>query len=316
MKEEEVISDEILKKHYVFEFLNFLRDEKNYSELTLKSYNNDVLKFLKYLTLKQNAVITLEIVNYRSIREFLRQLENSKDNNGEKYNRNTLLRILSGVKTYFKFLCFKKYILKNPSKNVASPKKEKYIPEFLFEQELENFLKLPDVNNSTGIRDYTILEFLYSTGARVSELVSILAADVKISSEIRIMGKGKKERIIPLGSKLVKAINDYLPVRELTLKRLNKENQTYLFINNQGGRLTDRGVRYIVEHYMLKAATLKNISPHTFRHTFATHLLNRGADIRAVQELLGHSSLSTTQIYTHVTFDKVKNVYKKSHPRA
>ena len=309
------ISDKNAQKYRTNEFFRYLSDEKNYSELTLASYRCDIEKFIKYFE-EKNPGASINSINYRTIREFLRLLEVTTDSNGEKYNRNTILRILSGVKTYFKFLTFKDYLNVNPSKNVSSPKKDKYIPEFLFERELEEFFKLPDTNTPLGMRDYTILEFLYSTGVRVSELVSMKLSDLKLDGIIRVFGKGKKERIVPLGHKIKKAINDYLPMREMFLSRLNKNDTIHLFINSSGTKLSDRGVRLIVRNYMLKAATLKNISPHTFRHTFATHLLNRGADIRAVQELLGHSSLSTTQIYTHVTFDRIKDVYDNFHPRA
>ncbi|HON56935.1 MAG TPA: tyrosine-type recombinase/integrase, partial [bacterium] len=217
---------------------------------------------------------------------------------------------------YFKFLTKKNIITINPARTVATPKKEKYIPEFLFEQELENFLKLPNCSKFDGLRDYVILEFLYSTGVRVSELVGIKVSDVQNADVLKVFGKGKKERIIPIGSELKCAIADYLPRRELFLNRKNKKENQYLFVNLMGDRLTDRGVRLIVEKYLLKSALLKNVSPHTFRHTFATHLLNCGADIRAVQELLGHSSLSTTQIYTHLTTERIKNVYNACHPRA
>ena len=308
------IADNLLEKNFVPQFMNYLRDEKNYSEMTLKSYKTDIIKLFIYL-IEKNGGIKLTDLSYRTIRDFLRTLE-YKTVNGEKYNRNTLLRILSGVKTFFKFLLLKNYIPRNPSKNVSSPKKEKYIPEFMFEDELENILKIPDRNTPAGMRDYLIMEFLYSTGLRVSELVNVKVMDSAGKDVLRVFGKGKKERMIPIGTVLKKTIYDFLPYRAMFLQKLNKDDNEYLFFNSKGGRISDRGVRLIIEKYILKSAMLKNVTPHTFRHTFATHLLNRGADIRAVQELLGHSSLSTTQIYTHVTTDRIKDAYNKFHPRA
>ncbi|HPN30111.1 MAG TPA: tyrosine-type recombinase/integrase [bacterium] len=308
------VAESILGKNFVPEFINYLRDEKNYSEMTLKSYKTDILKLFLYL-IEKNGEIKLTDLSYRTLRDFLRTLE-YKTVNGEKYNRNTLLRILSGVKTFFKFLLLKNHISRNPSKNVSSPKKEKYIPEFMFENELEDILKIPDRNAPLGMRDYLIMEFLYSTGVRVGELVNVKVMDSAGKDVLRTLGKGKKERMIPIGTVLKKTIYDFLPYRAMFLQKLNKDDNEYLFFNNKGDRLSDRGVRLIIEKYILKSATLKNVTPHTFRHTFATHLLNRGADIRAVQELLGHSSLSTTQIYTHVTTERIKDAYNKFHPRA
>lgn len=192
MLEKPYSKPEIQKKYFVEEFFRYLTDEKNYSELTISSYKLDIEKFINYFE-ERNPGAHISKINYRSIREFLRLLEVSNDNNGEKYNRNTILRILSGVKTYFKFLSFKDYISVNPSKNVSSPKKDKYIPDFLFEGELEDFLKLPDTNNPLGMRDFTILEFLYSTGVRVSELAAVKVADIRSDGIIRIFGKGKKK---------------------------------------------------------------------------------------------------------------------------
>ncbi|MBP7653749.1 tyrosine recombinase [Candidatus Dependentiae bacterium] len=309
-----IITEKLLNENFVPQFLNYLHDEKNYSEMTLKSYKNDVIKLFSYL-IEKTGKIDLKILSYRVIRDFLRYLE-YQTVNGEKYNRNTLLRILSGVKTFFKFLLLKNLISHNPTKNVSSPKKEKYIPEFMFENELENILKIPDRNSPLGMRDYLIMEFLYSTGVRVSELVNVKITDIAGKDILRVFGKGKKERIIPIGTILKKTVYDFLPYRAMFLQKFNKDDNAYLFFNKHGDHITDRGVRLIIEKYILKSALLKNVSPHTFRHTFATHLLNRGADIRAVQELLGHSSLSTTQIYTHVTTDKIKDVYNNSHPRA
>jgi integrase/recombinase XerC len=248
---------------------------------------------------------------------FLRELENQvSETTSEKYNRNTLIRILSGIKSYYKYLKLKSIISDNPTKLVSSPKKNKYIPEFMFETEIEDLFNLPKVNTPLGLRDYLILECLYSTGARVSELVSLTVTMISNKDLIKILGKGNKERLIPIGERLKRAVYDFLPMRKLYLGKYNKADSDYLFFNSKGDKLTDRGVRYIINKYLMKSSLMKNISPHTFRHTFATHLLNNGADIRAVQELLGHSSLSTTQVYTHLTTDKLRRVYQQFHPRS
>ena len=189
------------------------------------------------------------------------------------------------------------------------PKLDKQLPKFLTEAEVEKILNLPEGDRVCDLRDKAILEFLYSTGARVSEMVSLKINDIDlISGFVKVRGKGRKERLLPLGDPAIESIKKYLDAR--------RDKNQALFINQREGGLTDRGVRDIIYRYIKKAALSLKVSPHTFRHSFATHLLNRGADLRSVQELLGHSNISTTQIYTHLTIDSLKKVYQRAHPRA
>ena len=192
---------------------------------------------------------------------------------------------------------------------LVTPKLDKTLPKFLTEQEVVQLLEAPSVEKTAGPRDRAILEALYSAGIRVSELVGLNVEDVDfISNIVKVRGKGKKERLVPVGDKAVDAIKEYLSSR--------KSNQRALFLNRNGGRLTDRSVRNIINKHILSTSLRMKVSPHVFRHSFATHLLDRGADLRSVQELLGHVNLSTTQIYTHVTMERLKSVYDKAHPRA
>jgi site-specific recombinase XerD len=202
-----------------------------------------------------------------------------------------------------------KILKNNPATSLIYPKLEKPLPKFLTEEEVKKILEIPCGDDFISLRDKAILEFLYSTGARVSELVSLKRSDLDlIGGIIKVKGKGRKERLLPLGEPAIESIKRYLDKR--------KDNNPFLFVNQRGKPLTDRGVRLIVERYIKKVFLSLKVSPHTFRHSFATHLLNRGADLRSVQELLGHSSISTTQVYTHLTIDILKKIYDKAHPRA
>jgi site-specific recombinase XerD len=200
-------------------------------------------------------------------------------------------------------------IKNNPANSLIYPRLDKNLPVFLTEEQVVKIINLPEGNSLLGIRDKSILEALYSTGARVSELANLKIGDVDlISGIIKVMGKGRKERLLPLGEPALLSIKKYIDSRT--------DKNPSLFLNRNNGSLTDRGIRLIVDKYIRQAATNLRVSPHTFRHSFATHLLNRGADLRSVQELLGHSSIATTQIYTHLTIDTLKKVYDKAHPRA
>lgn len=287
----------IMNRH-VDKFLTYLDIEKNYSPHTLLNYKIDLEEFFKIVTISDVAKI-----NYIDLRKYLAHLRT------RHYKPRTLARKLSSLRSLFKFLNREGYIKKNPAVLLMTPKLDKTLPKFLSEKEVVRFLEAPIKEGVLGLRDKAIFETLYSSGLRVSELVGLNVESIDyISNIVRVMGKGKKERLVPIGDRAVDAIRDYLKIR--------KSNARMLFLNKNGKPLSDRGVRKIINKQILKTSMQMKVSPHVFRHSFATHLLDRGADLRSVQELLGHTNLSTTQIYTHISTERLKNVYAKSHPRA
>jgi integrase/recombinase XerC/integrase/recombinase XerD len=224
--------------------------------------------------------------------------------------------MLSALRRYFEYQVRYEKRATNPFAAVRSLKRDQRLPDFFFEEEMEQLLALPD-ESFLGKRDRAILELLYSTGCRVAELVSINISGLNYKRQsIRIVGKGNKERFVFIGREAMRALDAYLLVREEHVDRNDPDAVQALFINSRGGRITTRGVFYIIRKYIEMAGVPKKVGPHTFRHSFATHVLDRGADIRAVQELLGHSSLSTTQVYTHLGLDRLKKIYRKAHPHA
>lgn len=287
--------------YYIEKFLNYLTLEKNYSEHTTTNYKIDLEEFAQFLDSRGKSDIAK--IDYFILRKFLSVL------NEKRHSKRTLSRKISTLKSFFKFLVREGELKTNPASSLIYPRLDKPLPKFLTEKEVEKVLDLPKGDDLLAMRDRAILEFLYSTGARVSEMVNLKKDDVDLIGGIaKVKGKGRKERLLPLGEPAIKSIKKYLDRRT--------DDNPSLFINRRGGSLTDRGVRNILERYIKKAAFSLKVSPHTFRHSFATHLLNRGADLRSVQELLGHSSISTTQVYTHLTIDALKKVYDNAHPRA
>ncbi len=283
---------------YIHKFLSYLEIEKNCSPHTLTNYQNDLDEFFDFA----NGV-DLGRLDRIFLRRFLANLRQ------RSYKPRTIARKLSVLRGFFKFLHKEGLVAVNPAALLASPKQDKRLPEFLTEEQVRRLLKAPDPQKDLGRRDQAIMETLYSGGMRVSELVGLMVKDVDlIGGMIRLRGKGKKERVVPIGEPAIQAIRTYLHQRP--------QQSAVLFLNKDGTRLTDRGVRWIIRKYIQRMALSTGVSPHVFRHSFATHLLNRGADLRSVQELLGHASLSTTQIYTHVTTDRLKEVYDHAHPRA
>ena len=237
--------------------------------------------------------------------------------NHENYARRTIARRISSLRSFYKFLLREEYVGQNPFTKVRTPKLDKRLPVFLEETEIDSLLDLPDAT-PLGLRDQAVLEMLYATGCRVSELAGLRLADVDLSGLFVLLhGKGNKDRIVPIGHTCKDAfLRYYVQSRSPLMAKYHVEEHQYVFVNNRGGVLTDRSVRRILDKYVQKLALQKNVSPHTIRHTFATHLLEHGADLRAVQELLGHASLSTTQIYTHITNERINKVYQKNFPRA
>jgi len=299
---------------YIELYAFFLKNEKNYSNYTIISYRNDLIQFFNYLKLyrllKDDKI---EYVDRSVMRKYIVYLKKSD------YSARSISRKISTVRSFFKF-CLREGIIKvNPTINLITPKIDKKLPYFLYLQEVNKLIETPLKNTIFGIRDSAILELLYGTGIRVGELVNLNICNIDLYEKtIIVFGKGSKERILPLGNPSIRAIKEYLSSRNLFKKNIfvNKNDLEALFLNRLGGRLTTRSIRRIIIKYMKMAGLKKKISPHVLRHSFATHLLGGGADLRSVQELLGHKSLSTTQIYTHITKERLNTIYKKSHPRA
>jgi len=289
-------------ERYIEKFKNYLTVEKNYSEHTVKNYAADLKEFASFLSDKD-----IKDVDYLTIRKFLAFFRS------KEISKRSVARKLSTLRTFFRFLQRDGYIKNNPVLSISTPKLDKKLPIFLDEKCILQLITAPDKKTFQSTRDRAILETLYSAGIRVSELVGIDIKDIDfISGVIKVLGKGRKERLAPIGDKAVGAIREYIIYRN----KKNKAGKEALFLNKSGKRLTDRSIRRIIDRYIKELSIKEHVSPHTFRHSFATHLLNRGADLRSVQELLGHKNLSTTQIYTHVTTERLKSVYDKAHPRA
>jgi len=289
------------------QYLEYLRSVRNLAENTIKSYRKDMSVYRKYLK-EQN--IKEDSIEINTVRAFISMLSVSG------LSSKSINRLISCIRGYYRFKQRYGYCLKNPFQGLKCLKVDKWLPVFLFEQEVIELLNLP-LSDFWGVRDKLIYEFLYSTGCRVSELVGLNIFDLNLKDcSVKLGGKGGKERIAYIGKQAFSTLKHYLNLRKYHIKAEDVSNSNALFINNHGKRLTARGVRYIVYKYLDKLNASKNVSPHTFRHSFATHILNRGADIRVVQELLGHASLSSTQVYTHVGVERLKKVYRKAHPHA
>lgn len=284
-------------------FLKYLKIERNYSNLTIINYGKDLKVFLKFLD--ENKINDYKKVDYQLIRKFLEFLYE------EEYSKKTISRHISSLRSFFKYLIKENIITNNPMTLISNPKLDKKLPKYLYYEEMEKILSIPDKTTPLGMRDLTILELLYSTGVRVSELVNIKIEDIDFNERtIKILGKGNKERIVLYSKILGKYLDDYLLKRNM----LNP-NHNYLFVNKFGNKLTDRGVRLIIDNILRKGMVDFHISPHMIRHTFATHLLDNGADLKCVQELLGHKNLSSTQIYTHISNEHLRKVYLETHNR-
>ena len=317
------------------EFLNYLRHEKHFSEHTAKCYGADLVQFSNFLQAGadgssadgdpsnpwspsggaatavaadlQQLILDADV---NTIRSYMSQLLE------QQYSKSTTARKIATLRSFYKFLVKRNYIESNPVVAIKTPKQDKKLPKFLELSDVERLLNTPPANSWLGARDRAILEVLYSTGMRVSEVVSLNMDDVDFLGEvIHIRGKGKKERLSPIGSSALQAIQNYIEFRNKRMANDSNFDAKVLFANKHGQRLSTRSVRRKMDKYLRQAGLDPSISPHTLRHSFATHMLNNSADLRSVQEMLGHQSLSTTQVYTHVSTTRIKDVYDSSHPR-
>ena len=292
-------------ERHIEKFLRYLEIERNASEHTIENYKLDLKEFNKFLK-DTSAAADIDKIDYLLLRKYLAHLK------GKGLTARSISRKLSSLRSLFRFLIKDGFIKTNPTGAISSPKQEKYLPKFLTEADVVRLIEAPALDTLLGLRDRAILETLYSTGMRVSELVSLTQENIDfIGGTVKVLGKGKKERMLPIGDRALKSIRNYLKGRPA-----GKTDSHAIFFNKNKTRLGARGIRKMLDRYIRKIALKEHISPHTLRHSFATHLLNRGADLRSVQELLGHANLSTTQIYTHLTTEKLKSVYDKAHPRA
>lgn len=291
---------------YMGQFLEYLKYEKNYSLLTINGYKEDLMFLNDYFN-KEN--INFLEVEYQDIRLLYNFLED------KHYSKNTIARHISSIRSFYKYLSFNKIINNNPFNMAHLPKKDKMLPKFLYYNELMEMFDSINLDNFYGKRNRCILEVLYATGVRVSELVNIKLSDIDFDNgTIKVTGKGNKERIVYFLDYPKKYMLDYIKNGRNVM--LNNKPCEYLFINKLGNKLTTRGVELIIKDIISKTSIKSNVTPHTIRHTFATHLLNEGCDIMSVKELLGHESLKATQVYTHITNEELRNIYLNCHPRS
>jgi integrase/recombinase XerC len=288
-------------------FTEYLQIEKNYSTYTIEHYRHDIEEL--YVFMKEQGLNSLEVIEYFDARLFLTSLYE------KKLSRASVSRKISSLRSFYRFLNREKLVMANPFSFVAKPKKEQKLPQFFYEEEIEAILVACEGDKPLQIRNRALFELLYATGVRVSECANVQMKDIDFSlSTVLVKGKGSKERYIPFGSFAQDALKDYL--NESRPKLLKGHNHSNVFVNHRGGALTPRGIRHILNKIIESASLTGKIHPHMLRHTFATHLLNNGADLRTVQELLGHAHLSSTQVYTHVTKEHLRKTYLAHHPRA
>ncbi len=295
-----------MKIKEVNDYLDYLQYEKNYSKYTILNYKDDIEEFIDYI---ESEGLEFKNIVYSDIRFYLMYLKDNKHDDNSSIDRK-----LSSLRGFYKYLANNNIVQTNVFSLVNGVKKAKKLPRFFEYNELEELFNACNLDNALGQRDRLILEMLYATGVRVGELVNVKIEDIDESSRtILILGKGNKERYVTYGDYCSEILDLYL---KEGYAKLNINNSPYLFLNSKGGRISDRGIRYILDQIIKKTSIKKNISPHMIRHSFATHLLNAGADLLSVQKLLGHESIKATQIYTHVTTDRLKEVYFKNFPRA
>lgn len=291
------------------QFIEYLEIEKNASAHTISFYTTDITDFYRFLEIEQIA--KLDEVNPAVVRVYLTELYD------RKLSRKSVARILSCLRSFFNFLDREQVLLMNPFLHIPLPKQDQRIPDFFYEQELQELFEISDLTTPLGQRNHALLEVLYATGIRVSECQGLMVRNIDfVIGVLSVIGKGRKERYIPYGKYAQAALETYMNDGRITLLEKSREETDLVFLNANGRPLTTRGIYYILNEMIKQTSLTASIHPHKLRHTFATHLLNEGADLRSVQELLGHDNLSSTQIYTHVTKDRLRNVYLNSHPRA
>ncbi|MDD2541410.1 MAG: tyrosine recombinase XerC [Desulfuromonadaceae bacterium] len=291
-------------EHEIQQFIAYLHTERDVSPHTLAAYRSDLAQFLIFAEREKGDTVSAQDVDHLLLRRYLAGLSKTT-------RKSSIGRKLAAIRSFFRFLLRRGTIIKNPAELIATPKKEQQLPFHLDIDQTTTLMEAPTDDQKSGPRDRAILELLYSSGLRVSELTGLNIGELDVTGGLlRVTGKGGKERIVPVGSRALEALQLYL------VQRSDGAATGALFLNTRGGRINRRSVARIVDAHVMKIAAFKRISPHTLRHTFATHMLEGGADLRAIQELLGHSSLSTTQKYTHVSIDHLMEVYDKAHPKA
>jgi integrase/recombinase XerC len=294
----------------IHDFLDYLQAVRDVSPATVRAYRSDLSDFCGWLTLDGNRLPAPDTIDRIQVRGYMAHLHK------RQLTRRTIARHLATLRTFFRWQVREGHLLEDPTAGLQSPRREKRLPRHLPVDEVAAILTAPDAHKPLGLRDRALLETLYATGCRVSELTGLDCQDVSLKEGLaRVLGKGRKERIIPVGSKARAALKAWLAVRD-TLRRDKETGSAALFLNYRGQRLTDRSVRRVLTSALQKVAVSRRISPHGLRHSFATHLLDAGADLRSIQELLGHASLGTTQIYTHVSMEHIMATYRAAHPRA
>lgn len=295
---------------YIDRFVDYIKSQRGYSLNTVRSYETDLRHFFNFIKDNNNEPIEAGQIDFHMIRAYLGGLF-------KKYKKTTISRKLSAIRSFFNFIERNGLIESNPAAEISSPKQGSYIPEYLNVDDMFMLLDSPEPVTVQEVRNQAILELLYSCGIRVSELTGLNVPDIDFKERlVTVIGKGNKERIVPIGRKALKAIEKYLELTALIRKKVESQSKLRpLFLNNRGGRLSSRSISSIMKKFVKKYGLVNDITPHSIRHTFATHLVDGGADLRSVQELLGHVSLSTTQKYTHVSLDKLMEVYDKAHPR-
>lgn len=296
-------------EEYLEDFEKYLENEKNYSKHTILNYNNDVEEFFNFL--KSEDLESLEQINYSFARYYLTELHK------KGFSKSSIARKISSLRSFFRYMHREEYVEDNPFKLVSIPKQDKKVPKFIYFDEILNIIGSIDNFTLLGKRDLAIVEILYGTGLRVSEICSIKISDIDFPNEMLLVhGKGNKDRYVPFTGYLIDSVIDYLENSRNKLLLKFKKETDILFLNRLGDPLTVRGVRDILNRIVKNSPENVHISPHMLRHSFATHLLDQGADLRSVQELLGHAHLSSTQIYTHVSKEQLRNVYMQTHPHA
>lgn len=291
-------------------FVEFIQGVKNLSPHTVHNYRRDIEQFLDYLRRLKPGDFQLTAMDAYLARRYLASLVS------REYSRKSVARHIAALRSYGRYLCREQLIEINPFIGIRTPKLERRLPQYLDIPELDDLMRLP-LRNPLGLRDAAILELLYGAGIRVSELTSLTLSKLELNDQyLLVFGKGAKERIVPFGKMAQSALTSYLMESRPLLIKKSGSNTEAVFLNHNGTSLSDRSVRRILEKYIAQLAIRKRVTPHTLRHSFATHLLDHGADLRSVQELLGHVSLTTTQIYTHVSSERLLAVYRNSHPRA